>query len=254
VTLPDLPPLIPAGPAPARHGPPLAAVGGADGHPLTIAVRCSTSLPWLSPIRDRAEELLQHRAIILGEEHGRPEARAIICELLLTQRVSRLFLELGDVPISSGLLMGSYLNANRCRPVDTLEHWGACRATLNTFDATNPITFVDLVRRAVERGVEVYFFDGIGGGSARQMANRDRFMAREFLQHASVGSVLLNGADHFGVSFPGVAPLPVLCGIQPDHVFDVPRIGRRVATRAHVAGAVPALPMPIADLIAQYAT
>lgn len=199
-----------------------------------IQERCGKQSDLLASKLEEAESKVRGGAVILGESHDKPYARAVICDFI--DLVTKLFIEMGDLPLEDlGIqyttitTVGQYLRARTGEDVRQDRVWTDFLWGINLLDRKwkNPIPFAEMIPFAVENGVRVYFFDNRPGEqtSSRDMRERNEVMGAEFKQNVpkpEPGVVVLIGGAHLEGTVEQT--LQHQCGIGPDRLIDLSRM------------------------------
>lgn len=207
---------------------------------MIIEIFCAARHNFLRMQKRWAAMKLQLGAVAFGEHHDKPDARAVIGDLILDGAVSKLFLEMGDMELSDfgigghgTMTMGEYLrDRTGIANLGDDPLWDQITPLFNILDRRhmNPISFEGLVKNAVEAGVEVFFYDTapeLKPTSQKGMKNRNRTMGEVFKAHSSAsdpGAVMLIGAAHLYPTKSGGLFLHTLqqqCGIGFNYVCDL---------------------------------
>jgi hypothetical protein len=157
---------------------------------------------------------LTQGAVVLGERHNVPYARAVVLDLITEGCVTKLFLELPDLSMKNLSMLGvsgegyvsDYLQAKAKDNTDLTGDtvWEAFKA-LSRFifkKHDNVIDVYTVIQHAVAHGVKVYFYDRLkvdkpGAPEGMQLRNED--MGKIFCTNAAAdepGVVLLIGVSH----------------------------------------------------------
>lgn len=161
-----------------------------------------------------AEALLGSGPIILGEDHTRPAARAILADLILRGKVTNLFLEMGSLEgdmfehyrgregsnVSDHLRLNAQQNISLKGDVLWTEELAPHLALLD-LQHGNPIGMVELMELAVANGVLLHFADNavtLKPASEEGMRLRNQETGRFFKERDGNqrGSVILIGGGH----------------------------------------------------------
>jgi hypothetical protein len=171
---------------------------------------------------------LNDGAFAFGEYHDKPDARAMILDLVSEGAVKQLFLELADPPLldfdvdHEAKNLGPYLRSKLGEKLKGDDVWEKAGTTfLKRIDKKheNPVGFAHLVECSVKAGVKVYFFDdAVGlysqtGSSAIEARNKE--MGKIFKKESGPkipGAVILVGIDHLNVNYKKHC-LQYLCGL-----------------------------------------
>lgn len=181
---------------------------------------CSGHAKWLAEQYGLAVEKVKKGAIVLGEDHLDPSARAVICDLIEEGCLKKLFLEL---PWSSSA-------EELEKSIDGLLFKVKCSFADNYYGKEQAIPFAVLIPFAVKNGVAVHCFDkflkGVKPGDPGPMLERNKYMAEQFKNYAKPTEVFvaaLVGASHATAEGMGKKEhtLQSLCEIPDNYFFDL---------------------------------
>jgi hypothetical protein len=183
---------------------------------------------------------LKTGAVIIGERHTWPDARAVILDLAAAGVVKKLFLEFADMtptPLNQLSLeggskekVGEFLRKNVGQDLKDDLTFGAFKVKFTNTSAKShdtPIPMLDLIESAVRAKVLLYPYDGYHKSpeSLKGMTVRNQTMGEIFGGNAKkdepgvvllVGSAHLNPKKHEGGE---AVTLQALCDISPDRIF-----------------------------------
>jgi hypothetical protein len=165
----------------------------------------------LEAYRDRAEEAALRGAIVFGEKHNQVYARAILCDMITTGYVSKLFLEYQDHKLDFDEkeveTYGSHFRASKHLVGSQDRYWLEWKQM--AYDACdkhtkNLISMVFMIELASRNNVDVYYADmGLKNDKSDLtkvgMTRRNRATAEVSLQNSNpreAESVVLCGQDH----------------------------------------------------------
>lgn len=189
-----------------------------------------------------AEKLLASGPVILGEDHTKPAARAVLMDLMLRGTVKNLFLELGSL---EGDMFDNYQGGHGKNVSDHLRENARGQASLvddplwteelsphlALLDRQhgNPIGMVELMEIAVANGVLLHFSDNAvtrrpaseEGMQMRNQATGAFFIEREGNQPGSV--ILIGGAHTEKRSIGGSqdTSIQAYVGVSANRVMDL---------------------------------
>jgi hypothetical protein len=184
-------------------------------------------------------EQLDDGPVFLGEQHTRPDTRALLVDLMKAGRVNELFLELGSLELEdlgidadpSGHVrtVTDHLRGHTGRTPSDDSVFGAFEMGMGYVDIhKNEISLSALIKEAQKAGVRVYRFDNEPGRdrtSAAAMERRNAHARTEFERSqsaAQVGTVLLVGADHLKPEKCGNGmTIQRACGVEDGRVHDL---------------------------------
>lgn len=238
-----------------------AAASSAASSPLATAIDtystyCSNREPWFRRQVSTVLDALTTGPIAIGEDHNYPDARALICVLIVVGAVDALFLEVpelaGDADFPRG--MGHYLRERVGQDIGSEDSWTDIRNMLNGGERmggrSNPLPLSEVVLLAVRYRVRVYFWDLDEQGKldrARrayphiEYSNPEPSMPRGVYRHltkvglavrnsslgelfyffGSARSVILTGQHHLNSAWCGGYTVQTLCGVAHNHTFEI---------------------------------
>jgi hypothetical protein len=178
---------------------------------VVVGASNATLVQVLEAYRDLAEDVVLRGAILFGEKHNQVYARAILCDMITTGYVRKLFLEFADQKLdfdeTAVETYGSYLRGNKhlvgSQDVRWLE-WKQSANYASDVYTKNLIPMVFMIEHASRYNVDVYYADmGLKNDKSdltkAGLTRRNRATADVFLQHSNpreAGSVVLCGQDH----------------------------------------------------------
>ena len=186
----------------------------------------ANSMEWQFKV---ARRNIQLGAIALGERHGVPHARAIICDLIVAGEVGKLFLEIPDWPEEK---MKTFRDDLLGTDIAESQAWRNVKFAFDYWDQKlNPIQYSMMVPLSVSQSVKVYLFDASvpEPTSPEGMQKRNAAMGEVFQKVSNgdePGTVILNGFEHLRARPSGGLyehTVQHTCGIRFQHVTDLGR-------------------------------
>jgi hypothetical protein len=214
---------------------PRTALGSESVKSLVPADRKQAVLEAMPGIADQLDD----GPVFLGEQHTRPDTRALLVDLMKAGRVSELFLELGSLELEDlGIeadpgghvrTVTDHLRGHTGRTPSDDSVFGAFEMGMGYVDIhKNEISLSALIKEAQKAGVRVYSFDNEPGRdrtSAAAMERRNAHVTKEFARSQSAGhagTVLLVGADHLKPEKCGNGmTIQRACGVEDGRVHDL---------------------------------
>ena len=164
-------------------------------------------------------------AVILGETHGKPHARAIICDLIKEGKVKRLFLEIPSQKPDGNKAGKKEFDASLLNTdIKTSDAWKAMNVFISLLDKLchNKIPMADLIPLAISNGVKVYFCDNSDTRVPEKeegLNDRDAVMGniirRKSTKTGGKGTLALVGAFHLYATSEDRVPVQMCVGTLP---------------------------------------